>query len=375
MPLPAVNSISPVDGCSLEQPELDGVRIVGFSAEWMREWAALESRLESSYLTCSNAWTQTWIQHYGDLVPHRLAVATHANEIVGMCLITNGVKQYDGPFEIKTLHIGTAGEPEDESVCVEYNRLLVAPEFLPSFVRQLTKLIAEHESCECLVVDGMAAEEAREFLNGDPPTQTKEVPSYYCDLNLFRSATAEPWRLFGESTRTNLRRALRDLGDLELDWANDSELALSLYDEMIGYHQARWNAAGKPGVFSSPRFTSFHRDLIKTLVPQNRAVLIRARQGDRVLGILYLLIEQNRLLYYQAGLPDHQSKHSLGNVTQYLTMLEGARRGYDAFDFMAGDAQYKRVLSTNQNSVFWIRWRRPSLKFRFLDGIRSLRGT
>lgn len=353
---------------------LDDVRLVAFSPEWMREWMALEERLQSPYLTCSSAWTGTWLKHYGDLVPHQIAVGRSESEIVALCLVTKGVGQFDGPFALKTLHVGTAGEPEADSVCVEYNRLLVAPELRTQFIHRLKEQITAQESYDCLLIDGMAEAESRDFLAGDEPHSMREVPSHFCDLTLFRSATAEPWRLFGESTRTNLRRALRDLGDIEVDWAEDAPQALTYYDEMIGYHQARWNASGKPGAFASARFRNFHQDLIETLVPQQRATLIRARQGQKVLGILYLLVEQNRLWYYQGGLPDHQSKHSLGNVTQYSAMLEGARRGYDAFDFMAGDAQYKRVLSTHHNTVFWVQWRKPSLKFRLLDGLRSLRG-
>ena len=373
MQQPAVNSTVDAGRCSSERRTLDSVHIVEFSPAWMREWAGLEERLQSSYLTCSYDWTQTWLNHYGDLVPHRVAIATHDDEIVGMCLLTNGVQQYEGPFTIKSVHIGTAGEPEADSVCVEYNRLLVPPEFRAQFVGELTKQISCHELYECLVVDGMAAYESLEFLAGDTPTSVEELPSHYCDLNLYRSAMAEPWRIYGESTRTNLRRALRDLGELQVDWADQPDVALALYDEMIDYHQARWNAAGKPGAFASDRFRGFHRDLIETLVPQRRATLVRVRQENRVLGILYLLIEQNRLWYYQGGLPEHKSKHSLGNVTQYLVMLEGARRGYDAFDFLAGDDQYKRVLSTHHNVVYWMNWRRPSFKFRLLDGLRSLR--
>ena len=62
-----------------------------------------------------------------------------------------------------------------------------------------------------------------------------------------------------------------------------------------------------------------------------------------------------------------------GNTGSNDGMLEGARRGYDAFDFLAGDDQYKRVLSTHHNVVYWMNWRRPSFKFRLLDGLRSLR--
>lgn len=375
MHLPAVSSTSSAVRCSYPRLTLDSVRIVAHSLQWMREWAALEDRLESPWLTCSHTWTQTWLKHYGDLVPHQVAVAMHAGQIVGMCLITNGVGQYEGPFEVKTTHVGTAGEPELESVCVEYNHLLVAPEFLPDFVRQLKQLIIGQEACDVLEVDGLAQLETREFLQGELPTEVEEIPSYYCDLNLFRSAPAEPWRIFGESTRTNLRRSLRDLGDLQIDWAEDAATAIDFYEEMIGYHQARWAAAGKPGAFASDRFRNFHHDLIAALVPQGKAVLTRVRQQGRVLGILYLLIEQNRLCYYQGGLPEHQSKQSLGIVTQYTTMLAGASRGYDAFDFLAGHDQYKRVLSTHHNVIYWIRWRRPSMKFRLLDGLRMLYGS
>jgi hypothetical protein len=270
------------------------------------------------------------------------------------------------------MHIGTAGEPDSESICVEYNHLLTSPAHRPEFARQLMLAVSQRESCECFHLDGMHPDDATAFIELQTPTEVEQVPSHYCDLNTVRSCTDEPWRLFGVSTRSNLRRSLRELGPVEIDWGDSVDEALGYYDEMVGYHRQRWNAVGKPGVFASHRFTEFHRDLISALVPSGRAVMIRARQQNRVLGILYLMIEDNRLLYYQAGLPEHQSKLSLGNVTQYLTMLEGARRGYDAFDFMAGDAQYKRVLSTHHNTLYWVKWRKPSVKFLVLDGLRTL---
>jgi hypothetical protein len=340
------------------------------------EWQSLESRIQSSSLMCSYDWTQNWLKHYGDMVPHRIAIARRSGVAIGMTLLTTGVDQKEGPLTIRTLHFGTAGEPEQHSVCVEYNRLLVDPQNRTMFVNQLMGHIEKHERWECLVLDGMAEADAQAILSRSPTTDVETVPSHFSDLQAFRDSEAagkEPWRMFGESTKTNLRRAFRDLGEVTLDWSETAEQALTYYEEMIGYHQARWQAAGKPGVFSSARFTEFHRDLISELVPQCRAVLVRARQGEKVLGILYVLIEANRLLYYQAGLPDHQSKLSLGCVTQYLTMLEGSRRGYAAFDFMAGDTLNKRVLSTHQNTLYWARWKRQSVKFMVLNGLRSLK--
>lgn len=355
------------------QAGTDQLRIVDASPHWLQEWRSLDQRLGSPHLSCSYDWTVTWLRHYGDLVPHHIAVSSRGMDILGMCLLTEGVGQHDGPFAVKTLHVGTAGEPDQESVCVEYNQLLTADEHQPAFARQLMAAVAEHESCECFVLDGMSSDHANAFIALKAPSDVRQVTCHYCDLDAIRNSAPDPCQLFGVSTRSNLRRSLRELGRVELDWADQTDVALNYYDEMIGYHRQRWNASGKPGVFSSSRFTAFHRDLITTLVPQGRALMVRARQESRILGILYILIENNRLLYYQAGLPEHQSKLSLGNVTQYLTMLEAARRGYAAFDFMAGDAQYKRVLSTHHNTLFWARWRKPSVKFLVLDGLRSIK--
>lgn len=351
----------------------DGLHLVAGTPRWLQEWQALEERLESTHLSNSAAWTRIWIAHYGSLVPHHIAVFTQNDDIAGMCLLTEGVDQREGPFAVRTLHVGTAGEPESESICVEYNHLLTSPGHLSEFARQLMAVAERHGSAQSFVLDGMAAVEAQAFIGLKTPTDVDARPSYYCNLDLIRTAPLEPWRLFGVSTRSNLRRSLRELGDIELDWADTVDQALTYYEEMIDYHCQRWNASGKPGVFSCARFSAFHRDLLAALIPCGRAVIVRARQGTRVLGILYLMIEDNRLLYYQSGLPEHTSKLSLGNVTQYLTMLEGARRGYDAFDFMAGEAQYKRVLSTHHNMLYWVKWRKPSVKLMVLDGLRTIK--
>lgn len=355
---------------------LDGCEVVDVTPERMAEWQAFETRGENTALMCSHVWTQNWLNHFGDLIPHQLAIGRLNGETIGMTLLTHGVGQFEGPLPIRTLHLGTAGEPDQDSVCVEYNRLLVNPVHRATYVDQLMRQVQNHERWEYLVMNGMAEDDAQAILKVSPTSDLRQVPSHYSDLDAFRESEAagkEPWRMFGESTRTNLRRAFRDLGELTLDWSETAEQGLAYYEEMIGYHQSRWQAAGEPGVFSSSRFTEFHRDLITQLVPQGRAVVVRARQGERVLGILYVLIEANRMLYYQAGLPDHQSKLSLGCVTQYLTMLEGSRRGFRAFDFMAGDTLNKRVLSTHQNTLYWARWRRQSVKFLVLDGLRSLK--
>ena len=96
----------------------------------LSEWRQLENRIGDRGLSCSADWTEVWLSVYGDLVPHRFLMAIDGQDgrLVGICLVTEGIEQKDGPLPIRTLHIGTAGEPDADSVCVEYNRLLVEPQ-------------------------------------------------------------------------------------------------------------------------------------------------------------------------------------------------------------------------------------------------------
>ena len=38
-------------------------------------WREAEARLSNQRLMCSSVWTETWLKHYGSLVPHRFAIA------------------------------------------------------------------------------------------------------------------------------------------------------------------------------------------------------------------------------------------------------------------------------------------------------------
>ena len=87
--------------------------------EVLQLWTELEQRIGHLGLSCSADWTEAWLNAYGDLVPHSFLLARNpeTSTLQGICLICEGVNQKDGPLNIKTLHVGPAGEPEADSVC------------------------------------------------------------------------------------------------------------------------------------------------------------------------------------------------------------------------------------------------------------------
>src|SRR5262249_59597271 len=104
--------------------------------------AAIWRRLETTIgcgLTNSWDWVESWLAQFGKTVPHRFAVATGSGGVRGIALLTSGVGQTRGPVPVRTLHLGTAGEPPEDTIWVEYNRLLVAPRDRPSFAAALLR--------------------------------------------------------------------------------------------------------------------------------------------------------------------------------------------------------------------------------------------
>jgi CelD/BcsL family acetyltransferase involved in cellulose biosynthesis len=345
-----------------------------------RTWLSLEARLGAARLACSWLWTGTWLEHYGDVVSHRFAVGEARGTACGIALVTRDARMR-GPFPVRSVHLGTAGEPPGEGVYVEYNGVLVEPDHRLAFAAALVGEIARDPDWHELHLDGFAPEDAEPLLAAEPRLEARREICRTTDLRKADEAGGDVMRTLSSGTRKKLRRSFRDLGDVQTEWAETSEQALEIFEDLVSLHQARWNRVGQPGVFASPRFAAFHRALVPRLARAGSVLLFRARTASGTVGCEYGFIERGRALVYQSGTawhPDNQVR--LGFVTDALCMQACYERGLQEYDFLAGDTIYKRELSTAARELVWARWRRPAFRWLAMDqlakvrrGVRSVR--
>jgi CelD/BcsL family acetyltransferase involved in cellulose biosynthesis len=326
-------------------------------------WEEIERRVGTGGLTCSWAWTETWLRHYGDLVPHRFVVGER-NGPCAIALVTEGVGQYRGPFPVRTVHLGTAGEPDSDTIRVEYNRLLVAPRDRAAFADGILRLIeASDLRWDELQLDGFPWDEIEPLVEPSPSFTTNTQICYVADLRQVRSTGGAVLGALRSHTAAKIRRTIRRLeaehGPLRVEVAETQADAERIFEEMRGLHRARWEAAGKPGSFASPRFAGFHRDLVALLFDQGGIILGRVSAGDCTVGCDYGFVERNRVLSYQWGLRRFEDKRlSPGLVTGAAMMQAALERGLDEYDWLAGDVLYKRELSTTSRELIWASARR-----------------
>jgi hypothetical protein len=341
----------------------------------LTEWKLLDRQLENRSVACSYPWVSTWLKHYGGLIPHRIVLGKRGETTVGICLLTEGVDQKNGPFSVKSLHLGTAGEPAADSVCVEYNKVLVEESSQAEFYQLLCEFIQSESQWDDLRLDGFSEKDSQQFVQYDANWTVRKVENHYYDLQAAREQDVEVISQFGYATRKNLRRNLKTFEELTTEWAETTDQAESIYADLVRLHQARWQAEGQPGVYASSRFEQFHRELICQLIPTQQMGLFRVTEGTEVIGCVQVFIDDNRALCYQGGSQPYEGKRSPGVIVDYLCIEECFRRGFDAYDFLAGDTHHKKKLSTTSGLLTWAENKRPRWKYRCLDLARSIKST
>jgi hypothetical protein len=351
-------------------------------------WRELEQRVGTAPLMASEAWTRTWLRHYGDTVRYRFLLAETSDAdrsdphltqglrskyTCGIALITESHEAKAPLLTLQTRHLGTAGDPPSEGAVVEYNSLLADPDHRPLFIRAVADWFATEAEGDVVCLDGFTKSEAADISADWSPLEVRERESKYLDLDAVRTGGTDVISALGRSTRANLRRKLREYGDLQIEWAQSLAQAEEIFSELIELHQARWMAVGQPGAFHSRRFTGFQRSLLRELFPTGRCVVFRVRHQGATVGCLLLLNDRGRLLDYLSGLADFEQKPSPGLVAHYLCQCEALARGYSAYDFLVGDKRHKENLSTHSQILTWTRWSRPSVKMQILQALTQLK--
>lgn len=321
-------------------------------------WRALEASIGAG-IADSWDWVETWLAHYGEQQQHCFAVANGPDGPRGLALLVAGVEQRRGPFPVRTLHLGTAGEPDSETVRVQYNRPLVAPTDRAAFVDGLLRACGRVGfPYDELVLDGFTPEEISPFLSSVSRFRQMTLPCYATDLHAIRTVGKPVHSAFRGDTGKKIRRSHRRLeeqyGPVEVEVAETLAQAETIFDELIALHQSRWTSAGQPGKFASDRFTGFHRDLIRRLFPKGQILMVRVTAGETTVGCDYNLLEHGRVLAYQWGLGQFEdTRISPGLVTSVAVMQTALDRGFDEHNWLSGDVFYKRQLSTISHELTW----------------------
>lgn len=335
-------------------------------------WAEIEQDSATLPVVCRWAWTDVWLDHYGDSRTHRFAIVRRGSRACAAVLLVYG-RARRSRITLRTLHLGTAGGPPAEEVAVERNGLLCREENRAEVAAALMERLRGERGFSELRLDGFLPAHFQALAAVEPSLAGEPSASPAIDLVPARES-GDVRTLLAAKTRYHVRRSLKTYGEVTGEWASTESQALDIFDELVELHQHRWESVGEPGAFASQRRLGFARSLIPRLLSDERIVLFRARSDQQTVGCLYNLIDGNDMLVWQLGLAARtDNRVTPGVVTHVLAMQQCLERGLDTYDLLAGDAAYKSELSTVQLELIWGRGLRRGARSALAEGLRAAR--
>jgi hypothetical protein len=346
-------------------------------------WSSLAGKCDRPTFFLTPESIATWLEVFGEqLRPRMLHFRSRDGELVGACIIVRRTER-KGPFLVRRVYLNTAGEHEADSPCLEYNELLCKPGYADAMATALRTHLddtAAHEPWDELHVEGMLDGPSLRALQaafGDAHPIDTATASYYIDLEELRGAGTDFVDKLASRERTKVRHNLRkyaDLGELVLEEAGTVAEALSYLDKLAALHQHTWLARGKPGAFGSASFNDYHQRLITRCFPLGHIQLVHVRAGDATIGYHYNLVFDGRAYFYQCGYDyELRDKLSPGVTVHTLAIRHAQEQGLVAYEYMAGDAEYKRRLATHAHPMHWTVWQAPTMKMKGYELARLAR--
>jgi CelD/BcsL family acetyltransferase involved in cellulose biosynthesis len=348
-------------------------------AEFAPTWKSIHhSSFESSIFLCPE-WVGCWLETYGPSLQPELVVfrAGSDGQVVGCCLLVWRTRWILG-VPLRQVHLNCAGEDLADTTYVEFNSLLS----LPGFEKGVAGALAAHLKArrwDMFLMSGMLnSETTSTFSSALGQCDMEAKPAPFVDFAKQRAKGGEFISGLSSNMRTALRRSQRSFealgGPISVHFALNPDEAIEMFDQMAKLHQAAWTARGMPGSFSSAMFTQFHQQFIRKHF--DHMLMIRVQAGAEVLGVLYCLLDQGRLLYYQSGYNYAlDPKSSPGKLSNYLVIVECMLRPeLTGFDFMAGTVEYKRSMTGgSERPLYWCSIQRKTPASLYYQMLRRLK--
>jgi CelD/BcsL family acetyltransferase involved in cellulose biosynthesis len=345
------------------------------------KWLDLQARSDNTFFT-SWHWVGCWLEMLPPSIKPFVLQIDLSGKIVGLGVLIKRTTHRHGIISSRGLFLNTTGDPTYDELTIEYNGLCVDRTMKQQVIdAALEYLTGKDAVWDEIHLDGLCDH----LISSQSPHGSKflmridrQIACHYVDLDLVRLSGKAFIDSLGKSTRYNIRRTIRNyesIGAIELTQAKTVEEALNFLIHLSKLHQAHWISKGLPGSFANEFFTRFHQRLIRECFDKGYIQLLRIKVGNLDLGYLYGILYQGWNHHYQSGFnyADFPGNYSPGLVCQSFAIDHSMNIGLHAYDFMAGDTDYKKRMGNAERSLVWIVLQRKCLKFALENRLRNIK--
>lgn len=337
-------------------------------------WAELLTACHRPRFALAPEWLLTWWPRYAE--GRSLCVGAYERDgrLVGLTPLCQRTFRYRPGIPFRRVEAIGAETDEGDGVCSTYQHLL-AHEGYESAVAQafVADMIANRygpwdEWTLAWIEDGHPLTGPLADAWSAAGFRLDVSPANRCPFVHLPATWEEFLTRLPKKRRRDVRQCEADFDDWTADRASVrvavDAASLAEGEAVLRHlHRQRWSEQGHDGAFASPRFADFHADLLRRLLADGRLDLRWIVLDGRPLVAAYAFRDGGTTYYYQTGRTLDVPRHiRLGIKIAADTIKSAIAHGSIEFDFLAGDAQYKRIFADQTRNLVDLRVARPTLR-------------
>jgi CelD/BcsL family acetyltransferase involved in cellulose biosynthesis len=316
------------------------------------KWRDLEKRAESNFFL-SWEWIGNWLGIIkGNVI---LIEAIENNKVVGLGFFVEKSRKIFKLFPVKQWHLHRTGEIHEDQIWIEYNDFLLDSNISDSVRKEMVNAICSFEPSLHEVIIGLSTSHVINKFTEICENKSIRFRTLLETL-AYRAETQETdlKNILSKNTRSQLKRSeklLEQLGSLDfyvLTKTEDVEFSL---ESISNIHIERWHRTEEGSGFTNPCFNKFH-SLMASESKKNIAQVSVLSLNSKPIGYLLNYIYKGKVYFYLSALTTFdENKIKVGLTLHTKAIQHYIDKGIYSYDFLGGDARYKKSLSNKQYNL------------------------
>jgi CelD/BcsL family acetyltransferase involved in cellulose biosynthesis len=336
------------------------------------KWLLLETK-SSPLFFLSWKWIGPWLKQVSSSEKLILVQATQNNQTVGLGIfVEQKIKRYV-LLNSTQWFLHRSGVDCNDQIWIENNNFLTADESKELIIKAIWHaLLLQNNNVDEFIIaiyhnkpEQLKLPETLKYKTAIANTEN----GYYLNLESI-CAFDDYLSSLSKNTKKQIKRSfklLSQLGENEFSVTEDPEQQTEILKKCKQWHINKWQQTDTPSGFVNPYFTSFHNDLMNEVHITSKTVVASLKIKEELVGCLYCFIDNNSAYFYLSAfkpIEDNRIKLGLSLHTLFIQWLIESRPKINKYDFLAGEARYKKSLSSHQDDHSYIVVQKDILKFK-----------
>lgn len=314
-----------------------------------RPWCELHDKQQTKFFL-SWQWIGQWLLSLPSDIIVNAFIFEKNNEFVGVAAVPERCRKSIF-WNVKQGHLNRTGDDVLDQIWIENNKVLTSLSNTNE-IAALYELIMEEAHLDELMIsvvsgdDYVGATEFKLLKSMYNVGLEYEESGYYLPLN----EGIPIQNKYSKSLKRQLKQTVKAGGDLSLDFRfeeiTNPQCMINTLEEASCWHIEKWENSNTPSGFTNAHFKDFHNKLITasgSMSCRRRVRLFSLFDGDSLLGVLYGLQEDGWFGFYLSSIkPVDDNRLRLGLYMHHMAIKSLSDSGVSVYDFMAGEARYKK---------------------------------